>query len=182
MDTRHIIIDAAFRVLERKPFDEIIVQDFLDEAKVSRKTFYNYFRDKYELMYLYYEDYATNSVLKRYDGHNWCSLVEDLFTFILDKRVFFKNISGTVGPESFWEFFFHYSFEFYKSVLLKNKHRNTLTPQEHFIIVGICSSDQSIVKEYLKDNKGLTPKDLAQLICDLIPEEYYTLQDGRGKE
>lgn len=172
MDTRNIIIDAAFKVLETKPFDQIIVKDFLDEAKVSRKTFYRYFPDKYALMYLYYEDYATNNVLKRYDGHNWCSLVEDLFKFIIDKRVFFKNIKDTTGPESFWEFLFQYSYKFYKTVLLENKHRNMLTPQEHFIIVGICNSDQAIVKEYLKDSKGLTPKDIAVLVCSLIPEEY----------
>lgn len=47
--TRQAIIDAFLRLLEKKPFDRIVVQDILDETPIARSSFYTYFRDKYEI-------------------------------------------------------------------------------------------------------------------------------------
>ena len=47
--TRKNIEDSFIRLLERRNFSMITVQDILDEALINRKTFYRYYRDKYDL-------------------------------------------------------------------------------------------------------------------------------------
>jgi len=47
--TDRAIIDAVIRLLKEKTFEEIIVQDILDETPVTRATFYAHFHDKYEV-------------------------------------------------------------------------------------------------------------------------------------
>lgn len=47
--TDRAIIDAVIRLLKEKSFEEIIVQDILDETPVTRATFYAHFHDKYEV-------------------------------------------------------------------------------------------------------------------------------------
>lgn len=49
MKTTRAIEGAFFTVLRRKGFDAMTVQDIIDEALVNRKTFYNHYRDKYDL-------------------------------------------------------------------------------------------------------------------------------------
>lgn len=44
-----LIIDAFIRVVEKIPFEKITVQQILDEAMISRHTFYVHFCDKYEV-------------------------------------------------------------------------------------------------------------------------------------
>lgn len=56
--TRQAIISAFIKIIDHKPFERIVIQDILDEAPVSRSTFYTYFHDKYEIA-----EYLENEVL-----------------------------------------------------------------------------------------------------------------------
>lgn len=47
--TERNIIDAFIRLLEHKSFEKIIIQDILDEAMITRYTFYAHFKDKYDV-------------------------------------------------------------------------------------------------------------------------------------
>lgn len=49
LKTRRAIREAFAQLLEEKPFASITVQNIIDRALVNRKTFYNHFRDKYDL-------------------------------------------------------------------------------------------------------------------------------------
>ncbi|NOU82755.1 TetR family transcriptional regulator [Paenibacillus sp. LMG 31459] len=53
------IIHAFLELLQKKPFEKIIVKDILEEAMVNRSTFYMHFKDKYEIaeqLQAYYVD------------------------------------------------------------------------------------------------------------------------------
>lgn len=47
--TDRAIVGALISLLRRKPFEKITVQDILDEAPVTRATFYAHYRDKYDI-------------------------------------------------------------------------------------------------------------------------------------
>lgn len=47
--TDRAIINAFLLLAAKKPFHQISVQDIMDEALVSRYTFYKHFKDKYEI-------------------------------------------------------------------------------------------------------------------------------------
>lgn len=47
--THKAIIQAFISIAKKKPFQDITVQDILEEALVSRYTFYKHFKDKYEI-------------------------------------------------------------------------------------------------------------------------------------
>ena len=47
--TDRAIIDAMIRLLKTESFDNITVQNILDETPVTRATFYAHFHDKYEV-------------------------------------------------------------------------------------------------------------------------------------
>lgn len=47
--TDRAIIDAMIRLLKVKSFEQITVQNILDETPVTRATFYAHFKDKYDV-------------------------------------------------------------------------------------------------------------------------------------
>jgi AcrR family transcriptional regulator len=47
--TRKLLQDSLRTLLRQKPLDEILVQDITDEATVNRATFYDHYRDKFDL-------------------------------------------------------------------------------------------------------------------------------------
>ena len=50
------ILDAFNRLIAEKDFQKISVEMIMNEAKVSRSTFYRYFKDKYEVMNANYKN------------------------------------------------------------------------------------------------------------------------------
>ena len=47
--TRRLLQDALRKLLQEKPFEEILVQDIADTATVNRATFYDHYTDKFTL-------------------------------------------------------------------------------------------------------------------------------------
>jgi AcrR family transcriptional regulator len=47
--TRRLLQDALRRLLQEKPFEEIVVLDITDAATVNRATFYDHYTDKFTL-------------------------------------------------------------------------------------------------------------------------------------
>lgn len=53
------ITNAFIKLIQSKPFEKITVQDIMEEAMINRSTFYQHFRDKYEIaerLQTYYVD------------------------------------------------------------------------------------------------------------------------------
>ena len=60
--TDRAIIDATIRLLRDKSFNEITVQNILDETPVTRATFYTHFHDKFEVAERMQEMYVQMSL------------------------------------------------------------------------------------------------------------------------
>ena len=54
------IVEAMFRLLEKDSFDEITLNEVLDEASVSRRTFYRYFQNKQAILEFYIHTFIEN--------------------------------------------------------------------------------------------------------------------------
>ena len=54
------IVEAMFRLLEKDSFDEITLNEVLDEASVSRRTFYRYFPNKQAILEFYIHTFIEN--------------------------------------------------------------------------------------------------------------------------
>ena len=48
--THKLLIEALFKLLETKPFENIKLNEICEEAMIHKTTFYNHFSDKYELL------------------------------------------------------------------------------------------------------------------------------------
>jgi AcrR family transcriptional regulator len=54
--TRRLLLDSAIRVFERTGYTNATVNDIVDEAGVSRATFYLHFENKLELVHAWYAE------------------------------------------------------------------------------------------------------------------------------
>lgn len=55
--TKALLADALKKCMCRHSFDRITIKDITDEAGFIRPTFYNHFKDKYDLLeWIFYED------------------------------------------------------------------------------------------------------------------------------
>lgn len=62
--TKKAIYGAFIKVMKEKGFEELRVQDILDEALINRKTFYKYYDDKYDLA-----EKIGREFIEKFDGY-----------------------------------------------------------------------------------------------------------------
>jgi len=113
MRTKQIVIDSIKRLLEKQKFENITVQNIIDEAGVSRATFYKYFNSKYDLAAALFSEYITQDILMKYNGNNYVDSLESILEFIKNNQKYFKKVFKTTGEESFYGFLTKYYEESY---------------------------------------------------------------------
>lgn len=66
-NTKYRLAEGLKKVMEKYPVDKITVKQIVDESRVTRPTFYRYFKDKYDLINWYFDKVASRSF--KTDGH-----------------------------------------------------------------------------------------------------------------
>lgn len=124
---------SFYNLLLEKPFDEVSVQDICDLSGYKRSTFYNYFKDKYDLLdYCWYrltekistkdfKGFSSDYVLERLFSRMYtlCERYEDNL-----KKIFTNNM-----PESY----FIASFRIYMTIKIKTILENTIKDSPQMI-------------------------------------------------
>jgi probable dihydroxyacetone kinase regulator len=171
MNTKKIISDAMYHLLKNNSFKKITIQMVLEESKVSRSTFYKYFKDKYELMNWCYQSYVDTLLLQVHAG-NWKDTLCLIFRFLDDNHEYFENAAKVQGKNSFFDFLYNYSYNFYKSVYLQNTHLETLDSEARVVLEYTCMGAIFIVQNWLINGRRESISDMAEWTFKLIPEMY----------
>lgn len=125
--TNQAIISAFVRLLEVKSFENITIQNILDETPISRSSFYAHFHDKYEIA-----EYLQDMIYEKIDIY----------------RHIFLEMNNLNDKKKLQEIFI--SFRKYRPILIALLSIKT----EKVDIIAKLSN--SISEEYL-ENKEITP-------------------------
>lgn len=68
--TKKNIEQSFLRLLEKRSFSEITVQNILDEALINRSTFYKHYSDKYDLARLLSDRMFSSALCPQYPSGN----------------------------------------------------------------------------------------------------------------
>ena len=175
--TYKLLQNSLFMLLEKKPFDEIKVNDICDLAMIHRTTFYTHFQDKYDLL-----EYCISEVEKEITGNlkpNTYSTLEEFYTNmimnVLDytdaNRKFFRSILKKNENTGFIKILSHTCISYMKE-MLKKEEENGLThliPLE-IIVEFYTGAVINTINWWIKSNSKLSKEDLCNYIMKLIFE------------
>lgn len=72
--TKEIIHQAFITTLEKQDYDDITVQDILDNAKINRSTFYKHYLNK---------DHLATDIIEKLKNKSLIPLLEERFSTLL---------------------------------------------------------------------------------------------------
>ena len=98
--TRSLLLTIAERMFSERDFDEVSVEDIVSEAKISKKTFFNYFTSKNKMLEEWTLDWFANSNVWSNDSNNKVKYknilippnIDELLDWIVDHRRIFKMV------------------------------------------------------------------------------------------
>lgn len=155
-------------------FEDIKVKLICEKAGVSRKTFYTFYKDKYDVIEsIFYNDIFLYS-LKLYelfgDVRNVTPLVlEKIYQKYYDDKPFYTNAFKITGNHSFEESIV-YHLNIFNQKLLEKQSINSY--EKEFISYYFSGSQTIILKKWIKDGMVMSPKELSKLHQQLVNDSF----------
>ena len=166
--TKAAILESFNKLIQKKSFDSITIKMIIDEADVSRTTFYRYFRDKYDVM-----NYNFQSVLEQYFNKESVKTFEDLF------YIFFKigkeewssmtNMFDSSGANSLNKFITDTCSSAAILTLGNKIGFENITPQDRLQISVFCHGVPEAFQEWIRGDYDMSPKEAAEAAMPIIP-------------
>ena len=158
--TKKALAQSLKEQMMLRPFNKISVEDICKRADVSRRNFYRYFPDKYDLLnWLYYEDYFSKLVYHE-DWTVW-DYFPSICEYCYQDRAFFKNAFLVDGQNSLRT----YSQELMYPLILHD-YKDTFLSEKaaYFYISRVTDSLFDYMKEWLRSEPCMPPDEFSEQV------------------
>lgn len=102
-DTKKILAESFKEQLLKRPFEKITIKMITDGAGVIRPTFYNYYRDKYEVFEYILDEELMNVIHALIDNGMEREAIKMIFTYFHKNGDFYSEAFKVKGQNSFEE-------------------------------------------------------------------------------
>jgi len=152
-------------LLLKKSYDEITIQDIIDEANIGRSTFYAHFETKDSLLEAICSglfDHIFAEHLNAEPGHDFSGSEEDVEAKIIhtlyhlqEDRKRLSRLFSCESAELFWEYFQAPFSGFVQREIVPALTKDILDVPQDYVVDFICNAFVGTVKWWFY--KGLTP-------------------------
>ena len=170
--TKELLGESFQELTRQKPINKITIANITDNCGMTPPTFYNHFRDKYDLMtWLYVSD--TKDIMGRIgkDGYQWRDTLLDGAKYFAEHRAEFLNaFTHTNGRESFIGHMMSANVDLLCTEVRK-KIMTEHIPEELFLMIKIyCYGTVTYVCEWIGGNIPVSPEKVAEIMEKCLPE------------
>lgn len=172
MQPKKYMLQAIKKLLKKKSIKSISVQDILEEAGVSRATFYKYFWDKYDLANAYYSEYVKENIIPHYDGSNWHELLVETLAFVKENNDYFRPLID-LSEHSFIDFLTEFGEKGYRQNYLNNTGKKELNDEDRYMLEFYNAGCVRVIRCWLRGGCTDPPDYIADLVFRLLPAVYH---------
>ena len=137
--TKKAIIETFWNLLNEKRLDRITVKDIVAQCGVSRKTFYYYFDDVFDLLNKCLEDMKQESVSRIRDIHSFEAELLKLADFVSENRRAVYHICNSVNSDKIQDYLYESAFPVI-SVMVKKRIEKTELEIYSETVCEICAN------------------------------------------
>lgn len=164
MEGRDMILESARNLICTNGFDKVTVKMICDSAHISRKSFYVFYNDKFDVLNkIIYEDVIkeVKDLLTRFMRVelNRPIIIETMFEKIYENKKFYSKLLKTDSTNSFEKCLIDYSKEDYEAILTGAKIDDI---EREYAINFYSTAYALLIKKWIMDDYILTPRQMAE--------------------
>jgi len=172
--TREAIFRAFSKLLEKKRYENITVQEIIDEADIGRSTFYAHFETKDELLHSMCRDIFEHVFCEQLpkeadhdysDGKN--NLELKLGHIMYHLREHKLDLKGILSSES-GEIFMKYFREYLNDLFVRYHSDFKVDVPDEFLLNHLITSFCEVVKWWITGSKEYSPEEVAGFYIAVI--------------
>ena len=172
--TRQSVFDAFARLLERKNYAHITVQDIIDEANIGRSTFYSHFETKDELLktlcseifdHVFVKDLSKESTHDfTVGGRDIKAEIIHILYHLQDNSRYIKRIVSCESGDMFMKIFKEYLRQVLESELVKVQ---TTVPRDYLLNHTVCDFAETV--RWWMDHDSYSPEEIGEFFLSTTP-------------
>lgn len=153
--TKKAITDTFLELLNEKRLDRITVKDIVAKCGVSRKTFYYYFDDIYDLLEKNLEDLKQESVTRIDDISSLESELTHLAEFVMNNKKAVYHIYNSVSRDKLEDYLYESALPVITETINKRLEKSNYSKDDIEILGKVCANTfTSCALRWIKD--GMT--------------------------
>lgn len=159
------IYHALGELMREKSFDKITVSDIIEEAGISRKTFYNHYQDKIDLVQEYQKDLSDTIQQLFAENTDMGTVLVEKLAILLNNQDYLLTALISYNGSLEMQSIMRGTMEKYCKCMLKPLIKDSL--QLEYQAAVSASSIFAIVQHWLITGKKIPPKELAMVVMNL---------------
>lgn len=168
--TKELLAESFRELAKFKAVDKITIRELTQNCGLTSPTFYNHFRDKYDLMAWIYNRRVEASIENFGRGDSFEDVICKWMEIVLEDENFYVNLlKNAVGQNSF-----RYTTNDHAINLLadwiKTRHEiNELSPEIYFCLRFFMRAVSEFVNDWCLDRWECSPREMAKFFVEAIP-------------
>ena len=170
--TKDILAESFLKLAETKRIDKIRISDISSNCGMSAPTFYNHFRDKYDLI-VWIHTHRVSDIMSKIDkdGYKWKDTLLDGARYYYENRSYIINaLKHTSGQDSFVGYVTKNNIDVLAMEVRRKLMTEYLPPEIYGLIKMYVYGTVHFMLDWLIDDTDLTPEQVAQLWENGLPE------------
>lgn len=105
--------NAFKELIKTTPVDKITIKQLCNYCDLGRQTFYNHFKDKFDLINWVYSSETANIFRDYKNDYDWEKVINKIFYHFLENKKFYQQVAKIRSQNSFSEFLVEHTREYY---------------------------------------------------------------------
>lgn len=170
--TRKQLEEALIRLLEKKSIQKITVRELADEADITRATFYQHYRDPYEMLKNMQDDIILHvqEIINVTTGGDAFGFFLQLFEYLSEDSVRPEILFYDTGEGSGYE---RIGNEIHNNYMLRwgQKFTGEQNKQYEYYRYYIVFGCIAVAENWVKQGKKESPEQMAKILFSMLPKE-----------
>ena len=162
------LAEALARLMEKQAFDDITTSDILEQAKVSRSTFYRRYHDKYDLLTRNYQELLDQSIFRIPDGMSYRDAFCELYTSLKAYPSFFRNALSSNEPNGLRMYIADRAYEMF-DIILRRSGLDMDTGYYKLLLRGYITGSLEVTCQWVENGMKESIEEILNLSFELMP-------------
>ena len=173
---KEIIADSFFELMEQKPICKISINEIAENAGVSRRTFYNNFLDKHELVDWIHWKINVEAGQRASKNATWKEQRINTLTLFYEKKTFY--IRAYREPE-YTVNFKEISSAMYKAIIRRYVN---IDESMNFVLDFYAAGCASLIEDWVRSGLKKSPEEIAVLFELCLPKRLNEILNQNEKD
>lgn len=158
IDAKLVLADSLKDLAKNKSLERITVQDIVENCRAGRQTFYNHFKDKYDLINWIFKKNADEVIYNFFDNETWGNVLGRILFFVGENHPFYSSALNIEGQNSFSRFLYVYARNIYMDLITKHFGKDAVTDNLIFTIEFNSHGAANTLKQWVEEGMKKSPK------------------------